>query len=337
MQYQNLGKNALKVSKLCLGTMMFGDQTAAPEAEKILASAKAQGINFVDTADVYTKGASEIMLGELLKNQRHDWVLASKMGNKMGEGINQIGYSRTWILQAVEASLKRLQTDYLDIYYLHRDYELENVDLEEAVFTLGDLIRAGKIRAFGLSNFRAWRMALVWQFCERHNVPKPIACQPYYNALNRQPEIEVLPFCAHHGMGLVPYSPIARGVLTGKYAPDAAPEAGSRAARKDARMMQTEYRSESLQIAQHVVAHAKARGITPGQWATAWVLANQTVSSVIAGPRTLAQWQDYAGALSYVWTAQDEALINQYVASGHPSTHNYSDPHYPYTGRRVGV
>ena len=151
--------------------------------------------------------------------------------------------------------------------------------------------------------------------------------------MNRMPEVEHLPACAFYGLGVVPYSPLARGVLTGKYDPDAPPPEGTRAGRADRRMMQTEWRPESLQLAREVRDHAAARGTTAPAFATAWVLNNRLVTSVIAGPRTEAQWDDYAAALSFSFNAEDEALIDRLVAPGHPSTPGYSDPAYPIEGR----
>jgi aryl-alcohol dehydrogenase-like predicted oxidoreductase len=217
--------------------MMFGDQTAHDEAANIVASARAHGVNFIDTADVYSKGKSEQMVGQLLQGQRHEWVLASKLGNAMSAAPNQSHYSRHWIISETENSLRRLQTDYLDILYLHRDYHEEN--LEEAVQALGDLIRAGKIRGFGVSNFRGWRIAEIVRLCEKNLVPLPLVCQPYYNLLNRQPEVEILPACASYGLGVVPYSPIARGVLSGKYKPGQQPGVDTRAGRGDRRILET--------------------------------------------------------------------------------------------------
>ena len=332
MQYRQLGSSNLKVSALCLGSMMFGDQTDAAEAERIVGDARERGVNFIDTADVYTKGESEKIVGRCLAADRERWVLATKHGNSMGEQPNMSGYSRSWIFRAIDGSLKRLGTDYVDLYYLHRDFEGTN--LEEAVRAMGDLIRAGKIRYFGLSNFRGWRIAEVVGLCQQLNVPPPAVCQPYYNLLNRMPEVEILPACEHFGLGVVPYSPIARGVLTGKYLPGAAPAPGTRGGRQDRRFMQTEFREESLLVAQRLKARADELGVQLGQYATAWVLRNRIVSSVIAGPRTLAQWQDYHGALDLALGDADEALVDSLVASGHPSTPGYSDPAYPFFGRR---
>jgi aryl-alcohol dehydrogenase-like predicted oxidoreductase len=331
MHYQNLGKSNLKVSALCLGTMMFGDQTDHAEAANIVAHAHDHGVNFIDTADVYTRGASEQMVGALIRPTRHDWVLATKLGNPMSGRANEGHYSRSWILRETDASLQRLQTDHIDVLYLHRDFD--GMDMPEALFALADLLRAGKIRYWGLSNFRGWRIAEMVHQAARIGMPGPVVCQPYYNLLNRMPEVEILPACQFHGIGVAPYSPIARGVLTGKYTPGATFEPGTRAGRADKRMAETELRPESLQIAQQLGVHAQARGISLAQFATAWVLANRIVSTVIAGPRTLAQWQDYFAALDYVVTAEDEALVDSFVHPGHPSTPGYTDPAYPLTGR----
>ncbi len=331
MQYHRLGKSPLQVSRLCLGAMMFGDQTDEAEAGRIVADAHAQGVNFIDTADVYTKGASERMVGRLLQGSRHDWVLASKLGNAMSDRPNEGRYSRAWMLRECDASLQRLGTEHIDIYYLHRDFN--GMDLEEPLRALDALLRAGKIRYWGVSNFRGWRIAEVVHLARQLNMPGPVVCQPYYNLLNRQPEVEVLPACAHHGLGVVPYSPVARGVLTGKYLPGQTPDPGTRAARHDKRMMETEFREESLRVAQVLAEHCRAKGVALAHFATAWVLANPHVSAVIAGPRTLAQWQDYAGALACVIDADDEALVNRLVASGHPSTPGFNDPAYPLNGR----
>jgi len=331
MQYRRLGASNLKVSALCLGTMMFGNQTELPEAQNMVASAREHGINFIDTADVYTKGASEEMVGRLIAEHRNDWILATKLGNRMGSGPNQSHYSRHWIIQEVDNSLRRLNISHLDILYLHRDFHEENLD--EAVRTLGDLIGNGKIRAFGLSNFRGWRIAEVMRLCGLANVPAPVVCQPYYNLLNRGPEVEILPACGHYGLGVVPYSPIARGVLTGKYQPGETPAADSRAGRGDKRMMETEFREESLIIAQRLQDHCRERGISLGHFATAWVLANRHVSAVIAGPRTLAQLEDYYPAVDLDISAEEEALVDQLVTPGHASTHGFNDPNYPFFGR----
>ena len=336
MHYRQLGKSNLQVSALCLGTMMFGDQTGRDEAQSIVADAREHGVNYIDTADVYTRGASESMLGELLKGQREQWVLATKLGNKMSERPNEGHYSRSWMLREVEASLQRLQTDHVDILYMHRDNN--GMDLEEPLRALDTMIRDGKIRYWGVSNFRGWRIAEAVRVAQALGMPGPVVCQPYYNLLNRMPEVEILPACLHYGIGVTPYSPIARGVLTGKYAPGQAPAEGTRAARGDKRMAETEFREESLCIARELKVHAESKGVSLAQFATAWVLANAAVSSVIAGPRTLRQWQDYLPALQYTVTREDEALVDSFVKPGHPSTPGFTDPAYPLAARvRAGV
>jgi len=331
MDYRNLGASGLKVSTLCLGTMMFGDRTDAPEAGRIVASAREAGVNFIDTADVYAKGESERITGKLIAPDRDRWVLATKVANPMGDDPNRRGTGRKWILKAIDESLARLGTDYVDLYYLHRD--IESTPLEETLQAMADVVRAGKARYFGVSNFRGWRIAEVAHTCRHMGIAKPIASQPYYNAMNRQAENDVLPACAHHDIGVVPYSPLARGVLTAKYAPGAEPDPATRAGRKDKRIMETEFRAESLAIAQAIKAHAAKKGMAPGHFALNRVLNNAIVTSVIAGPRTLEQWSDYLAALGKPFDAGDEALVDSLVSPGHPSTPGYNDPAYPMRGR----
>ena len=279
-------------------------------------------------------GESEKIVGKLIAGDRDHWVLATKVGNPMGEGPNDRGTGRKRLLAAIDRSLDRLGTDFVDIYYLHKDFE--DTPLEETIDAMGDILASGKARYFGVSNFRGWRIAEVVRVCGELGVARPVVCQPYYNAMNRQPETEVLPACHHSGIGVVPYSPLARGVLVGKYRPGEEPAADTRAGRKDRRMMQTEFRAESLAMAQTLKAHAEAKGMTATAFAVGWVLANRIVSSVIAGPRTREQWQGYVDALGKPIDAQDEALVDSLVRTGHPSTPGYNDPAYPLTGRLAG-
>ncbi len=331
MQYRRLGQSGLHVSPLCLGTMMFGDRTDAATSARIIDAALDAGVNFIDTADVYTKGESERVVGPAIAAKRSQWILATKAGNVMTTKPHDGGSSRRWLLRACEESLSRLATDYIDIYYLHRDDT--DTPLSETVGALGELIRSGKIRYFGLSNFRGWRIAEIMHLCRSMHVPQPVVCQPYYNLLNRMPEVEILPACDYYGIGVASYSPVARGVLTGKYAPGAAPVPGSRAARGDKRIMETEFREESLRIAQTLREHAQATGRTLLQFALAWLWANRIVTSVIAGPRTPEHWQDYVAALGAAWDVRDDAIVDALVAPGHPSTPGYNDPSYPFYGR----
>ena len=331
MSYRYLGRSGLKVSRLSLGTMMFGGPTDEATSHEIIARAKAQGINFLDTADVYQKGHTEEVVGRAIGQDRDDWVLASKFANPLGAGANNGGTSRKWIVQAVEGSLKRLNTDYLDILYFHRaDF---NAPLGEAVRAIGDLVRAGKIRYFGVSNFRGWRIAEVAHLADAEGIDRPVASQPLYNLVNRTAEAEQLPAAAAYGVGVVSYSPLARGVLTAKYLPGQEPEAGSRAARQDKRLLETEWRPESVVIAQKIRDYVAQRGIDPVAFALGWVLNNRLITSAIAGPRTLEQWEGYVKALDYVFTAEDEDFVNRLVAAGHASTPGFTDPGHPVEGR----
>ena len=331
MEYRRLGSSGLEVSPICLGTMMFGDCTDAGASQAIVAAAFDAGVNFIDTADVYTKGASEKIVGQAIKANRARWILATKVGNVMTAKPHDGGLSRRWILRACDDSLARLATDYIDIYYLHKDDP--DTPVAETVGAIGDLVRTGKICYFGISNYRGWRISEMVSECEAQGVALPVVCQPYYNLLNRMPEVEVLPACDHYGIGVAPYSPLARGVLTGKYAPGGKGPEGSRGARGDRRMMETEFREESFVVADKLAQHAQKTGRTPTQFALAWMWANQVVTSVIAGPRTMEQWNDYVGAIGTPWTDEDEALVDSLVRPGHPSTPGYNDPQYPFYGR----
>ena len=331
MEYHQLGHSGLHVSALCLGAMMFGLRTNEATARRIIAIARESGVNFIDTADQYANGASEEILGRLLARDRDRWVLATKVGMVMEQAPNRSGLGHKWIMHQIEASLRRLRTDYVDIYYLHLD-DLKT-PIEETLFAVSEVLRSGKARYFGISNFKGWRIARVAELCDRMTMPRPVVCQPYYNAMNRMPEDEILPACAHYGIGVTPYSPVARGVLTGKYKPGAPSPQGSRAGRGDERIMETEFRAESIALAQTIKAHAESRGMTAGQFAVNWVLNNRLVDSVIVGPRTVSQWREYLAALRHQFTAEDEALVDRLVPPGHPSTPGYTDPVYPPLGR----
>ena len=336
MDYRRLGASGLLVSPICLGTMMFGGRTSEQVSRRIIGAARDAGINFIDVADAYAKGESEKIVGRVLRRQRHDWVVATKVGNPMGRGANvganDRGLGAKHIHQGIDASLKRLNMDFVDIYYFHFD-DLDT-PMEESVQAVGDVIRRGKARYWGISNYAGWRIAAICGLAEAMGTPPPVVCQPYYNAMNRMPEADILPACEYFGLGVVPYSPLARGVLTGKYTPGRKAGKGTRAGAGDRRMMETEFRPESLQMARALKQHAEKRGMTAGQFAFRWVLNNFLVTSVLAGPRTMGQWKEYLGALKHDFTAEDEALVDALVPSGHPSTPGYSDPKYPYQGRQ---
>ena len=329
--YHPLGASGLKISKLWLGTMMFGDQTDAAQAANIVAATRDAGINAIDTADAYAGGESERITGRLIAADREHWILATKLANPMGPGPNERGLSRRHIMLALDASLKRLNTDWVDVLYLHR--EDPSTPLEETLAAVAHLIECGKVHHFGVSNFRAWRVARVAEMCRAMGIAAPIVCQPPYNAMSRQIETELLPCCAHYGLGAVVYSPLARGVLSGKYRAGAAPPEGSRAARNDTRIMQTEFRPESLALAQRMAEYAHQRGLTPTQLALGWAWNNTLVNGVIGGPRTLTQWQDYLDAVNVPFSAEDEAFVSALVSTGHASTPGYNDPQYPVVGR----
>ena len=331
MDYRTLGRSGLKVSPLCLGTMMFGGATDDATAARIVARAKDQGVNFIDSADGYNGGKSEESVGRAIRDNRSWWVLATKCANPTGPGPNARGLSRRHVQHAVEASLRRLGVSEIDVLYLHK--EDHATPLAETVHALADLIRAGKIRYFGVSNYRSWRVAEICRLCDEAGIDRPVASQPLYNALNREVETEHLPACGYFGLGVVPYSPLARGILTGKYVPDVPPQAGTRAGRQDRRMLESEWRPESLHIARTIADHARGKGIAAGQFAFAWVLANRFVTAAIGGPRTEEQWEDYVAALSVRLDAEDEALIDRLVSRGHPSSPGYNDPAYPIEGR----
>jgi len=331
MEYRRLGDSGLEVSALCLGTMMFGVRTEAADAQRIIDAAFDQGVNFIDTADAYGTGASERIVGAAIKAQRRRWIVATKVFNPMTGRPHDGGLSRRWIMQACADSLERLSTDWIDIYYLHRDDA--DTPLAETVGAIGDLIRSGKIRYFGVSNFRGWRIAEIVAECEAQGVPQPVVCQPYYNLIDRSAEAELLPCCDYYGIGVAPYSPIGRGVLTGKYRGGTVPD-DSRAGRKDKRMLETAFSPESIAVAEKVEAHAKKTGRTLPQFAVAWLWANRIISSIIAGPRTLEQWNDYVDALGAKWSADDEALVDSLVRPGFSAVPFHTDPQYPIVGRR---
>ena len=334
MEYRRLGKSGLKVSRICLGSGTFGESAPASAAVRIVGSALDAGINFIDTSDSYgnTFGASERIVGPLIAKRRDYWVLASKFSRQIHlNDPNSGGLGRKWMMQALHGSLKRLKTDYVDIYYLHYDDLLTPV--EETLRAMDDLIHAGKVRHFGLSNFQGWRIAELVRECDLLGVPRPIVVEPYYHALYRLAEVEILPACAYYGLGVVPYAVLARGVLTGKYIAGKRPPRNSRAEAGKARFLADEYRAESLRIAQQLKVHAEKKGLKLGYFALNWVLNNALVTSVLAGPRTLEQWQEYLAALRYSLDADDEAVVDRLVPRGHASTHGHVDRKYPITGR----
>ena len=296
-------------------------------------SAMDAGINFMDTANVYNDGESERVIGKAVRENREKWVIATKVHGSMGEDVNAAGSHRFHIMSAVEASLKRLNTDHIDVYYLHR-WDV-STRISESLRALDDCVRQGKVRYIACSNFEAWRVCEALWTSKEQKLEEFVCVQPLYNIVNRDIEVELLPFCEKYGVGVVPYSPLARGVLSGKYLPGEAPPKGSRAARKDRRILQTELREESYAVAQKLKPLADAHGKTLTQFSLAWVLANPTITSLIIGPRTMEQLEDNLGCLDCTLTAADETAIDQLVPPGEHTGKGYNDPAYPVLGRSV--
>lgn len=335
MNYAYLGRSGLRVSTVCLGTMNFGATTGEAEARKIVDHARANGVNFVDTADAYAGGKSETILGRLLKKDRDDWVLASKVGQQDGPPECKQGLSRKWMMRAIDASLERLKTDYIDIYLMHHvDW---STPLEESITAMGDLIASGKVHHWGFSNHRGWQIAELVRICDQLSVPHPIVAQPLYNIVNRQAETDILPACEYFGIGVIPYSPLARGVLTGKYDPTKKTPANSRAGRGDHSILSRDWQKEAFRAVDRIRKQCDGRDITPVDFAMQWLLNNAIITSVIAGPRTLSQWKAYIKSVDVGFTAKDEELVDSLVSPGHPATPGYNWPMYAPRGRKPVV
>lgn len=332
MDYSYLGNSGLRVSRICLGTMDFGDKMDEATAQQVLDSAREAKVNFIDTADAYTDGASETMLGKLIAQDRDQWVLATKVGQQDGPPHRKMGLSRRWMLHAIDLSLKRLGTDYVDIYYMHhRD---RDTPLIESIEAMRDIIASGKASYWGFSNHYGWEIGEIMRLCDETGTPRPVIAQPMYNIVMRMAENDYLPACAHYGIGVAPFSPLARGALSGKYREGAEPPAGSRAARGDNSLLTRDFSKQTFQVVEAIRAHAAKRGMTPVDFAVLWVLNNRTVSSVIAGPRTFEQWNAYLGALKHKFTGEDEKLVDSLVTKGHPATPGLIWTRHPPMGRK---
>lgn len=297
----------------------------------MIARARDAGINFIDTADQYGRGASEDIVGPAIEGDRDWWILATKVGHTFDDGLNHSGLSRRWIMHQIEGSLSRLRTDHVDVLYLHM--EDPATAIEETLSAVGDVIRQGKARYFGVSNHTGWRLAEICVLCRLLGIDQPLLSQPHYNIVDRTPEAEHIAACAYFGLGVVPYSPLARGVLTGKYVPGKDPDPDSRAGLGDRRFLEVEWRKESLEVARKVSARAQSRGMSAAQFAVLWVLNNAQVCSTVCGARTVDQLEGYLAALEHEWTAEDEAFVDALVAPGHPSTPGFTDPQFPARGR----
>lgn len=331
MDYRILGRTGIRVSPVCLGTMMFGGQTSEQDSIRITHKAIDMGINFVDTANMYNAGESERVVGKAIADRRHDVVLATKGRQSMGTGPNSAGATRLHLMRELDASLKRLNTDFVDIYYTHTpDYD---TPIDETLRAMDDMVRSGKVHYIACSNFRAWRVCEALWTSDRMNLNRFTCVQPLYNIMNRDIEVELLPLCQEHGLGVVSYSPLARGILTGKYKPGESFPEGSRASRNDPRMLQAELREASLIASQEISSHCERRGVKPSQFALAWCIANPIVTSVIIGPRTMSHFDDNIGCLDIEITSDDERFIDTVVPPGEHSGKGFQDTAYPVAGR----
>ncbi len=279
MHYRTLGNTGLKVSAVGLGTNRFGGKVDFLTVNEILSAALDAGINFLDTADMYQKGRSEESIGEALKGRRDRFVVATKFYYPMGEGPNDRGGSRHHVVEAVEASLRRLQTDYIDLYQMHR-WDAET-PIEETLRALEDLIRAGKVRYIGASNFTAWQLVTANAAAQANGWTPFAAIQPHYHMLERGIEAELIPACVYHKIGILPYFPLAGGFLTGKYRADAPPPPGSRGEKNS--YVQGYMTPENYARLEKLRAFAEARDHTMVELAHAWLLAQPQISSVISG------------------------------------------------------
>ena len=291
MEYVNLGNSGLRVSPACLGAMMFGHGEHAPcdeeESGRIIDAFLDAGGNFIDTANMYTGGESEEVVGRAIKNKRESVVLATKGFGPIGDGPNDVGLGRQYLHRALDASLQRLGTDYIDLYQCHRSDP--NTPIEETMATLHGFVEAGKVRYIGCSNFTGSQIVEAQWAAEKIGGAPFVSLQPSYALTNRRIEEDILPTCQRHGLGTMIYSPLGGGVLTGKYKRGEEPPADSRAARGS--MWGRMLNDQALDIADEVGKVAAELGVTPTAVAIAWVMARRGVTTVIIGPRTFEQYE----------------------------------------------
>ena len=303
MHYRTLGRTGIQVSPYCLGAMMFG-KLANPDHDdciRMVHRALEAGINFIDTADAYSEGESEVIVGKALKGRRDQVVLATKAALPMGEDPNHRGGSRRWLVRAVDDSLRRLQTDYIDLYQLHRPDPA--TDIEETLSALTDLVRAGKVRAIGASTFPAADIVEAQWVAERRGLARFHTEQPPYSILNRAIEREVLPTCQRYGMGVMAWSPLAKGMLTGKYrkgreTPDSLRVKFFPGAMTD---------DASLEAVERLLPLAAGAGMSLTHMALAFVVSHPAVTAAIIGPRTMEQLEDLLAGAS---VRLDDALLD---------------------------
>jgi aryl-alcohol dehydrogenase-like predicted oxidoreductase len=309
LEYRQLGQSGLKISQIGLGANNFGRFTDEPSAVAIVNRALEAGINFIDTADLYSSGISEQFIGKAVSGKRHQVIIATKFGSPMGEEINNRGGSRHHILNAVENSLKRLQTDYIDLYQMHKPDV--STPLEETLWTLDDLVRAGKVRYIGCSNFAGWQLCqALWQ-SEVNHLQAFVTLQSQYNLIERKLEEEVIPSCQAFGVGLIPWGPLSGGFLTGKYLQDTP-------AQKEFRLFKPQFSynkdlilsEKNFTRLKKWTSFAREQGHTMTELAIGWLLAKPVVSTVIAGARDIGQLEANVAAAGWKLTSAEVAEID---------------------------
>jgi len=332
MEYRQLGRSGIQVSELCLGTMTFGQGVDESTAARMVDLALDAGVNFFDTANTYAGGDSEIMLGKALKNRRRDAIIATKFCNPTGPGPNDSGMSRYHIMHAIEDSLRRLQTDHIDVYYIHHVDSL--TPLEEMLRALDDLVRAGKVRYIACSNYQAWRLCEALWISDTNGLARFICYQPQYNLVVRDIEEELVPLCEQKGLGIVPWSPLAGGFLSGKYAPGQRSLAGARSERGF--VFPTRFMAPNADETLTALLDASRRlGRTPAQIALRWLLGRPAVSSVIVGARTTDQLRD--NLLASAWDLDIESAEHLTAVSHRPDRYPQSMERDMDTRRRSAV
>jgi len=314
MEYRFLGKSGLKVSELCLGTMTFGRETDETTSRSIIDQFLEAGGNFIDTANVYgkTPGASEEIVGRALKGKRDEVILATKVFFPVGPGPNDRGLSRTHIMRAIDESLRRLQTDYIDIYYVH--CWDEKTALDETLLTLDNLVKSGKVRYLGVSNFTAWQLMKALSISERQGWSKFICLQPQYSLVVRDIEREILPLCIEEGLGVVAWGPLGGGFLSGKYRRGEKPPEGSRIARAEENWEEAWSRratEKNFKILDVVGQIASSRGKSYAQVALAWVRSQPGITAPIIGARTLEQLKDNLGSVGWELTSEELQALDE--------------------------
>ncbi|GAB4331226.1 MAG: aldo/keto reductase [Dehalococcoidia bacterium] len=317
MKYRALGRTGVQVSSLCLGCMMFGGRTPPEDSHEIIARAIDAGVNFLDTANVYSRGRSEEATGAALKKLgvRHRVVLATKFHGVMDEEEpNARGNSRRHIIEQCEASLRRLQTDYIDLYQVHRPQP--DIPIDETLRALDDLVRAGKVRYIGTSTFGAWQVVESLWIAKELGLNRFVCEQPPYNILDRRVERELLPMAQTFGIATIPWSPLGGGLLTGKYRRGEPPPPGSRFGGPLPERLRRRMTEAIYDVVEGLEPIAQEKGVTLSQLALAWCMQQPGVTSPIIGPRTMEQLEDNLGALEVAISDDDRARIDELVPPG---------------------